>query len=229
MYVRCECGKHSLTHLQGDYDAASPCRAGDLPQTELEPILAIRAVHDGWNLRYNTLFETFSRPSPDVIVATVKDDISGHRYKIRCRYMFGCDGARSVIVKELALPLISKDGQGPALNVLVKADLSHLIKSRPGNLHWVFQPDVAYLDWAWTALVRMVKPWKEWMFIMLPAPGSEASSVNLDRAVYRDQIKKIIGDPSIEVEILDVSKWVVNEIVAEKYSDGTMYVIHGEF
>ncbi|KUI53234.1 2,4-dichlorophenol 6-monooxygenase [Cytospora mali] len=210
---------------KGEYDAASPCRHIDLPQTELEPILTKRAVHTGWSLRFNTRLLTFTRPQRDVIICEVQDDLSNKKYKIQTRFLFGCDGARSQVVRELAIPLIKKPGQGLALNVLVKADMAHLIPNRTGNLHWVFLPEKDYPPWCWASLVRMVKPWKEWMFICMPVPGADVSidhfSPSKEEVVPR--IKEIIGDASVDVEILDISKWWINETVAEYYSDGNVF------
>lgn len=194
----------------GDYDAASPCDHVDLPQTELEPILTRRAVHAGWTLRFNTSFVKFARPSAEVVVSEVYDDVSKKAYRIRSRFLFGCDGARSQVIRQLGVPLIKKPGQGLALNVLLKADLSHLVKSRTGNLHWCFQPDVEHPPWGWACLVRMVRPWNEWMFIFLPPPGADvkADDINLaSKEEYRKRAKQMIGDDSVDVEILDVSKW----------------------
>lgn len=209
---------------RGDYDAASPCRHVDLPQTELEPILTRRAVHTGWTLRFNTRLVTFARPEKDVIVSEVVDDVTGKTYKIQSKYLFGCDGARSQVVRELKIPLDKKPGQGLALNVLVKADMSHLMPNRTGNLHWVFTPEKDYPAWGWAGLVRMVKPWNEWMFIMMPRPGADVStdqfSPTHEECVPR--VKELIGDESVDVEILDISKWWINEIVAEYYSDGNV-------
>lgn len=208
----------------GDYDAASPCDHVDLPQTELEPILTTRAVHGGWTLRFNTRLVTFTRPEKDVIISEVKDDVTGKTYKIQSKYLFGCDGARSQVVRDLKIPLDKKPGQGLALNVLVRADMSHLIPNRTGNLHWVFLPEKDYPPWGWAGLVRMVKPWKEWMFIMMPLPGADLSidqfSPTKDECIPR--VKELIGDDSVDVEILDISKWWINEIVAQYYSDGNV-------
>ncbi|OIW27059.1 hypothetical protein CONLIGDRAFT_635271 [Coniochaeta ligniaria NRRL 30616] len=212
----------------GDYDAASPCDHVDLPQTELEPILTRRAVHAGWTLRFNTSFVKFTRPSPDVVISEVRDDVSKKTYKIQSRFLFGCDGARSQVIRELGIPLIKKPGQGLALNVLLKADLSHLVKSRTGNLHWVFQPEKEHPPWGWACIVRMVRPWDEWMFIFLPPPGADvkADDINLaSKAEYLTRAKEIIGDDSVDVEILDVSKWWINETVAEYYSDGNIFCL----
>jgi hypothetical protein len=61
------------------------------------------------------------------------------------------------------------------------------------------------------------------MFILLPAPGTALDFHATDEE-YLNQCKKIFGDDSIPVEILGVSKWFINEIVAEYYSDGTVHV-----
>lgn len=209
---------------RGDYAAASPCAHVDLPQTELEPILTRRAVHAGWTMRFNTRLVAFVRPERDVIISEVRDDVLGRTYKIQSRFLFGCDGARSQVVRELDIPLIKKPGQGLALNIYVDADLSHLIPNRSGNLHWVFQPEKDYPPWCWAVIVRMVRPWKEWMFICLPVPGADVSvdqfSPTEDECIAR--VKEIIGDDSVKVGIKDVSKWWINEIVAEYYSDGNV-------
>jgi 2-polyprenyl-6-methoxyphenol hydroxylase-like FAD-dependent oxidoreductase len=220
--------KLSIDQFQGDYDAASPCKHVDLPQTELEPILTRRAVHKGWTARFSTVLLTFTRPSPDVIISEVRDEVMRKTFKIRSKFLFGCDGARSQVVRELKIPLLKKPGQGLALNVLVKADLSRLVKHRTGNLHWVFSPETEHPPWGWAAVVRMVRPWYEWMFIFLPAPGADVTvdAMTATHDEYMVRIKEMIGDDSIDVEILDASKWWINETVAEYYSDGNVYAVN---
>ena len=65
---------------------------------------------------------------------------------------------------------------------------------------------------------------KWWMFICLPVPGADVSvdqfSPTEEECIVR--VKEIIGDDSVKVGIKDVSKWWINEIVAEYYSDGNV-------
>jgi hypothetical protein len=61
------------------------------------------------------------------------------------------------------------------------------------------------------------------MFILFPAPGAGVDFAPSEEE-YLDCVRKMIGDDSLPVEILGVSKWFVNEIVAEYYSDENMYV-----
>ncbi|KAL1838135.1 hypothetical protein VTJ49DRAFT_3014 [Mycothermus thermophilus] len=211
---------------KGDYELASPCTHVDLPQTLLEPILTRRAIHSGWTIRFNTRFVTLTRPAPDVIISEVVDEVTKRTYKIQSRYLFGCDGARSQVVREVGLPLIKKPGQGLALNVLVRADMSHLLKSRVGNLHWVFRPEeMDAPPWGWAAVVRMVRPWNEWMFIFFAAPGADltASDMEASNEDYLARVKQLIGDDTVKVELLHVGKWWINETVAERYSDGNVF------
>jgi len=214
--------------FKGAYETASPCQHVDLPQTLLEPILTKHAITRGWALRFNTKFVSLERPQPDVIVSTVHDTLLNRTYRIQSRYLFGCDGARSQVVRELGLPLDKKPGQGLALNVLVRADLSHLMANRTGNLHWVVRPDEEnYPPWGWGVVVRMVKAWTEWMFIYLPTPGMDlrADAMDATDEEYLKRCKEMIGDESVKAELLHVGKWWINEIVAEKYSDGNVFCL----
>lgn len=59
------------------------------------------------------------------------------------------------------------------------------------------------------------------MFILFPEPGAGVDFNPTDEE-YLNCVKKMVGDDSIPCEILGVSKWFINEIVAEYYSDGNM-------
>lgn len=211
---------------QGEYDAMSPCRHVDLPQTLFEPILVKYAINRGWKVRFDSAFVKFERESPtSPITSTIQDGVTGETYKIRSKYLFGCDGAQSPIMKQLDIPLKKDPGQGLAINLLIEADLSKHIKYRTGNLHWVFTPDLEYEPWEWACLCRMVRAWHEWMFIIIPQPGFENFKIRPTNEQYMKRAREIIGDDSIPIKILDVAKWYINEIVAERYSDGNIFCL----
>ena len=198
----------------------------DLPQTLFEPIVVTRAVNKGWKVRFDSSFVKFERDSPDgPITSTIQDTITGKTYKIRSKYLFGCDGAQSQVMRQLDIPLKKDPGQGLAINLLVDADLSKHIKYRTGNLHWVFTPELEYPMWGWACLNRMVKPWHEWMFILIPHPSFEDLRVRPTNEEYMQRAREVIGDDSIPIKIIDVAKWYINEIVAERYSDGNIFCL----
>jgi 2-polyprenyl-6-methoxyphenol hydroxylase-like FAD-dependent oxidoreductase len=212
---------HGTNETQGDYERASPCKPVDLPQTLLEPILIRYATAHGFKVRFDTTLIHFKEhEGSDVITATVKDRLSGNEYEIRTKYLFGADGASSQVVKQLDLPMDRQPGQGLALNVLVKTDLSHLVGTRKGNLHWIFQPDKEHPAFGWACIARMVKPWDEWMFIMLPDRDVDLS-IKPTMEEYEERLRDFIGDDT-PAEILNVSRWYINEVVAKTYSRGNM-------
>ncbi|KAK3321266.1 putative 2,4-dichlorophenol 6-monooxygenase [Cercophora scortea] len=213
---------------KGDYEAASPCHHADLPQTLMEPLLVRYATTNGFRVRFDTTLLSFAEIETETgtkIVATVRDNISKNEYQIQTKYLFGADGARSTVVKQLGLPLtVRSDGSQTMINVLVKADLSHLMENREGNLHWVMQPDRVTPDFGIMALVRMVKPWTEWMFLLVPAPTFDARTAEISNDDYLKRVKELIGDDT-PAEVLHVAPWVINDISADSYSKGNVFCL----
>ena len=213
-------------HRKGEYESMSPCRHVDLPQTLFEPIVVKRAVDKGWKIRYDSTFVKYERDSPSgPITSTIQDTITGRTCRIRSKYLFGCDGAQSQVMRQLDIPLKKEPGQGLAINVLVEADLSQHLKYRTGNLHWIFTPEIEYPLWGWSVLARMVTAWHEWMFILVPHPSFDDFRVRPSDEEYLKRVREVIGDESVTITIKDAAKWYINEIVAEKYSDGNIFCL----
>ncbi|KAK5991516.1 2,4-dichlorophenol 6-monooxygenase [Cladobotryum mycophilum] len=188
----------------GEYQLRSPCSHLELNQTWTEPILLRYATQHGFPCRFRTQFLSFDDSARDFIAVTVRDMIFNTTFTIKAKYLFGADGARSQIVQQLQLPLIVKPSGGTALNVLVRADLTELMKSRKGNLHYLVRPGMDDPDFAWWTVFRMFTP----------------SFEQVQKQVY-----SALGDNSIPVEIQRIDKWVINDIVAEKYSKGNIFCL----
>lgn len=62
-----------------------------------------------------------------------------------------------------------------------------------------------------------------WMFILFPKPGAEWKEPTHEQ--YLQRCKEIVGRDDIPIEILDISKWYINEIVAEYYSEGNVFCL----
>lgn len=61
------------------------------------------------------------------------------------------------------------------------------------------------------------------MFILFPDPSLE-SAIAPTEEEYLQRVQELIGDPEIPAKIKHVSKWYINEVVAERYSEGNVYV-----
>ncbi|KAH9204489.1 FAD binding domain-containing protein [Leptodontidium sp. 2 PMI_412] len=210
------------------YLAASPCAPIDLAQTLFEPILNRRAVTSGFLCRFNTEFISFKEDEVNRLVnVLVQDNIFGTQYTVQCKYLFGADGARSKILRQLDLPLKVGEGAGVEVwNVLMKADLSRLMQFRGGNLHWTFQEDHLNSGLVWVVHPRMVSPWDVWVVGFFVAPGSSPKSdIPSTHSDWAARITKFIGDESIPVELLDISRWQLNNSVAQQYSGGRVFCL----
>ncbi|KAF2266956.1 hypothetical protein CC78DRAFT_490816 [Lojkania enalia] len=206
----------------GDYEQVSPCHHMDLPQWLLEPILVRYATANGFKLRFDTELLSFIQDKPDgKITCSVKDNITGSEFQIVTKYLFGADGGRSVVAKQLDLPMTVIPGGGLAYNILVRADLGHLMQHREGILHWCLR---LHRDYPFMFTGRMVKPWNEWMFVVFPK-GPDSPVPSYSNEEWGNVVADYIDDPSVEVKVLNVSKWMINETSADSISKGNIFCL----
>ena len=191
-------------------------------------MLIQNATLNGFTSRFDTEFISFHEDTQEeAVYVTVKDLLTQRNYTIRCRYLFGADGARSKILQQLELPLVKGEASGgSAWNVLVKADLSKYMENRRGSLHWIYQHDVDHPEFAWIGFPRVVDQWDKWLIIFFPVAGYQPEKHPLpSKEDWMKRVKQFIGDDSIPVEILDTARWQINNTVAQKYSSGRIFCL----
>ena len=189
-----------------DYTLASPCLHIDLPQTYFEPILVRAAAERGSRLRFNTEFLSFEQDS-DGVTATVQDRLSGSTYEIRAKYLLAGDGGRSVIAEQLGLPFGGQANVAGSMNIVFRADLSPLVAHRPSVLYWIMSPG-ARMGGIGMGLVRMVRPWYEWLIVW--GYDIDGPAPDVDEARATEIAHKLIGTDEIPVEIVSTSLWTNN-------------------
>jgi 2,4-dichlorophenol 6-monooxygenase len=146
-----------------DYTMASPSQNCDIPQTLLEPIVIGHAASRGSRIRFDTEYVSLMQDD-DGATVTVRDRVTGQTYDIRAKYVIGADGGRSRVAEDVGLPFEGQMDLAGSMNIVFHADLSHLVEHRPSVLYWVLQPgsDVGGIG---LGLVRMVRPWNEWLIV----------------------------------------------------------------
>ncbi|MEV6446860.1 FAD-dependent monooxygenase [Amycolatopsis sp. NPDC051716] len=202
-----------------EYTAASPCHMIDLPQTYLEPILVSEAAARGAKLRLDTEFLSFTQDDSGV-TARFRDRLRGDEFTLRAKYLIGADGARSRVAEQAGLPIAGQTGKAGSMNITFTADLARYVAHRPSVLYWVMRPG-AHLGGIGMGLVRMVRPWNEWLLtwgydIAQPPPEVDAGEAT---RLVRD----LVGDPALDVEITSTSLWTVNHNYATEYRAGRVF------
>jgi 2,4-dichlorophenol 6-monooxygenase len=204
---------------RADYELASPVSICDLPQNFLEPILLEAAGQRGSSIRFNTEFVDLVQDA-DGVSATVKDRLSGETYEIRAKYLIGADGGRSRVAEVIGLPMLGQMGRAGSMNIIVQADLSKYVAHRPSVLYWVLQPG-AQIGGIGAGLVRMVRPWNEWLFIWGYDIEQGERQLSDDEAI--SIVRNLVGDETLEVKVTSTSTWTVNEMYAGHYSSGRVF------
>jgi 2,4-dichlorophenol 6-monooxygenase len=205
---------------RGDYADASPSSICDFPQTVLEPIVVTEATRLGVRLRFGWELISFTQDE-ERVTAIVVDRLSAARTTVRAKYMIGADGARSRVVEQLGLPLRGTHGLANVFNVLCDADLSKHVVYRHGSLYSVIQPNSSY--WAPVAVFRMVRAWDQWLVaLIVPSAAGKPEPTLAD---FQERIRETIGDDTIPFQIRSTSMWTVNDVVAERYSQGRVFCV----
>ncbi|MGX9354727.1 FAD-dependent oxidoreductase [Roseobacteraceae bacterium S113] len=212
-------GTHPLS--KAEHLMSSPTFMNDLPQTFMEPLLFKTACSRGTQARMSTEYKSHVQDDTGV-TTTCLDRLTGQEITIRSKYLIGADGGNSLVAENENLPIAGKMGVGGSMNILFKADLSKYVAHRPSVLYWVMQPgaDVGGIG---MGLVRMIRPWNEWLIVWgydINAPAPE-----VDAKMATDVARQLVGDPELEIELLSANTWTVNDAYAEKLSKGRVFIM----
>ncbi|KAH7008949.1 putative FAD dependent oxidoreductase [Ilyonectria destructans] len=205
---------------RGDYIAASPCVMSDIPQTVLEPVVVDEAKKLGAEFRFYTEFIRFQE-TEDGVATVLRDRSNNEEYTVKSKYLVGADGARSAVLGQLEIPIHGRH-VNTAFNVHIKADLSKYLVNRPGSLNWVLNTQAP--EWSAVGNFRMVRPWNEFVVSMHPAT-KDPNSFQPTNEALKARLHEMIGDSSVDIEILSHFSWSINDQVAERWHQGRVFCI----
>ncbi|PCJ88143.1 MAG: 2,4-dichlorophenol 6-monooxygenase [Hyphomicrobiales bacterium] len=212
-------GTHPLS--MAEHKLSSPCLMNDLPQTFMEPLLHHTACSRGTHSRMSTEYVSHEQDNEGV-TTTCRDRLTGQTLTVRSKYLVGADGGNSRVAKDLGLPFEGEMGVGGSMNIYFKADLTKYVAHRPSVLYWVMQPgaDVGGIG---MGLVRMVRPWNEWLIVWgynINEPAPE-----IDEAMATQVARQLVGDPELEIELLSANTWTVNNMYATNMQSGRVFIM----
>ena len=210
-------GTHPARHA--DYELASPSWNCDIPQTYLEPILVRNATMRGTQSRFSTEYVSHVQDA-DGVTATVLDRLTGRQYTIRAKYLVGADGARSKVAAAENLPMQGRMDIAGSMNITFRADLSGLVGHRPSVLYWVIQPG-SNIGGIGAGLVRMVRPWHEWLVVWGYDIAEEPPVLDTEGATRI--VRNLLGMPQLDVTITGSSLWGNNEQYATRLQSGRVF------
>ena len=204
---------------EADWAMASPSPNCDLPQTFLEPIIINHAAARSSVVRFSTEYVSLEQHE-DCVIATVRDRLTDSLYRIKAKYLIGADGGKSAVASDIGLPMEGQMDVAGSMNIVFEADLTKYVERRPSVLYWVIQPG-ADIGGIGLGLIRMVRPWNQWLIvwgydISQPAPiVDDAKAISI--------VRNLVGDPNLEVKIQSTSLWGNNKMYATSYRRGRVF------
>ena len=204
---------------EADYTMASPSPNCDIPQTILEPILIGHAASRGSRIRFDTEYLGLTQDA-DGVTVQVRDRVTDQEFRIRAKYVLGADGGRSAVAADIGLPFEGEMDLAGSMNIVFHADLSAYVEHRPSVLYWILQPgsDIGGIG---MGVVRMVRPWNEWLTIWgydINQPPPDVDDEMATRIVH-----ELVGDDTIPVTIRSTSLWGNNKMYATSYRTGRVF------
>lgn len=210
-------GTHPLS--RAEHQLSSPSLMNDCPQTFMEPILFKTACSRGTQARMSTEYVSHVQDA-DGVTTTCRDRLTGKEFTVRSKFLVGADGGNSMVAQHIGLPFEGKMGVAGSMNIIFKADLTRYVAHRPSVLYWVLQPG-SNVGGIGMGLVRMVRPWNEWLINW----GYDINEgvAHVDKAYAEGVARDLIGDPDIDIEITSVSTWTVNNCYAARAHKGRVF------
>ena len=212
-------GTHPMS--KAEHLLSSPTFMNDLPQTYMEPLLFTTAAKRGSQTRMSTEYLSHVQDAEGV-TATVRDRLTGQELTIRAKYMIGADGGNSLVAENENIPIEGQMGVGGSMNILFKADLSRYVAHRPSVLYWVMQPG-ANVGGIGMGLVRMIRPWNEWLIVWGYDINEPAPEVTPEYAT--EVARQLVGDPGLDIELISANTWTVNNAYATAMQKGRVFVM----
>lgn len=206
---------------KAEHEIASPCMMNDLPQTFMEPLLFKTACSRGTQSRMSTEYLSHEEDA-DGVLTTCRDRLTGRDITIRSRFLVGADGGNSLVAENAGLPFEGQMGVGGSMNILFKADLSRHVAHRPSVLYWVMQPG-ANVGGIGMGLVRMVRPWNEWLIVWGYDINEPAPEV--DEAYATEVARQLVGDPDLEIDLISANTWTVNNMYATHMQTDRVFIM----
>jgi 2,4-dichlorophenol 6-monooxygenase len=203
---------------RGEYVRASPCSMGNCGQHLLEPML-LRSLEGLAEVDLRLNHELLDLAQDDSgVTATVIDRTSGERSSIRSQYLVGADGARSAVARSIGLQYEGEEGISSSATIHFHADLSRFTAYRPGALYWNASPGSGNFRGLGTLICH--QPWSDWALAFSYDPDSLDPT---DRGLAVERLHRVIGDPTVEIDIKNITSWTINRLIATSYSAGRVF------
>jgi 2-polyprenyl-6-methoxyphenol hydroxylase-like FAD-dependent oxidoreductase len=211
-----------VANLNEGVEGHSPTVRVFINQDVLEPILRERAEELGAEVRYRTEASGFEQDEDGVTVA-LRDLDSGLQSTVRARYVVGADGNRSPLRARLGIGMEGHGVLSDSITIYFRADCAPLLRDRNQGVIYVSNPDLR-------GFFRLDRSGGTG-FLVVNTVGPDVTrpeAVRVGEGLTEERtlalLRSAIGVPDMPVEVVDVAHWRAEANVAERYTDGRIFL-----
>lgn len=188
----------------------------NIPQPALESVLFDRAaVEPLIELRRGHEWLS-ARQDDGEVTSTVRGP--GGDYRIASRFLVAADGAGSTVRTQLGVAMTGVANIASAVSMTFAADLTDVVRTRPGVLNWVLAP-------ALKGTLLAYLPDGLWCYnIALPPGRVDMSGFTPELALGHIRAALGPGADHIAVEVIASTPWTLNAEVAQHYRIGNIFL-----
>jgi 2-polyprenyl-6-methoxyphenol hydroxylase-like FAD-dependent oxidoreductase len=196
----------------------SPMNLQACSQFWFDPMLRERAQSfSGVRLLYRHRLQSF-REGEGGVLARVADLERGETVAFRARWMVGCDGAGSAVRRALGVPLIGSEALSLSMHLYFRTpNLLERLGVRPGTFFPVIDAG------GYWGNVRAIDPKNGLWRLLFDVPEDMKPGFDPDKVDCDAWLRRALARP-IEVEWVGASLWTRRGVVAERYSEGPVFM-----
>jgi 2,4-dichlorophenol 6-monooxygenase len=205
---------------------ASPFTHTNLPQIHLEPILQDRARELAPD---DVLFQhelEDLHQDHDGVVGTVTDLDTGDSFEVSADYAVAADGGRTV-GPMLGVKEPGERGLVKMITSYMRApDLKDVNHDPTVSIYWFINPDHGGSIGSGVLVKMGGRGWgadaDEWAFSIATAPDDQTEYGEEDVIA---RARAAVGVHDLEIEVMRISEWQIESIVAERFSVGRVFLV----
>lgn len=201
---------------------ASACRSANLPQIRLEPIMKAHAeaLNPGRVRFHHELL--WLEQDEQGVEACIRNHDTGEEYRVRAKYLLGCDGGRTV-GRQVGIEFEGLGAVARSITAHISADLSQLATDPDVLIRWIWSPALGEM----TVLVPMGPDhWgpdsEEWV-VHVTQPIDQVK--DLSDAQIEQMMRSALGLGDRPITFHKISRWTLEGLLANKFRVGRVFIV----
>lgn len=209
------------------YEKYSPCEYSVLPQIRLEPILQQRALSlNPKAVQYNAKVAEVVEKADHVTL--VVNNADGSSEEVNAKYVLGADGGRGM-AERLGIGWVGERDILDMITVHFKSDIAKIHPNKDVFISWLVNPRMK--GSIGTGYLYHLGPYNTLSGTgneyVLATPKMSEDPAQFDEETTTARVRKSLGIPDLNVDIMSISHWLVNARVTDRYrsKNGRIFLV----